>query len=154
MTRPQASMFRAAAGRLLIGFLLLLAALSLAACNRNEEGTQTSELLSSYLPEDWVAVTVDNKVQGFLKVNIDGDDVDEWLYFFHYDGQGESNGPIGGIIYDAQQNVDPNQPAAFFVPYRLLPDWREGKGQGYLGETDGHLDHVADRPAQLDQISR
>ncbi|HSN78497.1 MAG TPA: hypothetical protein VL334_25795 [Anaerolineae bacterium] len=135
MTRPQVSMLQAAAGRLLIGFLLLVAALSLAACNRNDEGTQTSELLSSYLPEDWVAVTVDNEVQGFQQVNIDGDDVDEWLYFFHYDGQGDKNGPIGGIIYDAQQDVDSQQPAAFFVPYRLLPDWREGKGQGYLGET-------------------
>ena len=91
---------------------------------------------------------VDNKAQGFQQVNIDGDDVDEWLYFFHYDGQGDKKGPIGGIIYDAQQDVDSQQPAAFFVPYRLLPDWREGKGQGYLGETS-----VAGSQARIDPNS-
>ncbi len=134
MTRPLALSFRAASGRWLLGVLLVLAALTLAACNRNQEGTQTSELLSSYLPDDWKPLTEGDNVQGFQKINIDGDDAEEWLYFFHYDSQGDKMGPIGGIIYDAQQNVDPNQPAAFFVPYRLLPDWREGKGQGYLGE--------------------
>jgi len=147
------SSFATAIRRWLPIFLLALMALLLAACNRNEDGTQTSELLSSYLPKDWVPVTVDNDVQGFQKVNIDGDEVDEWLYFFHYDGQGDKKGPIGGIIYDAQQDVDTQQPAAFFVPYRLLPDWREGKGQGYLGETtvswsQARIDpDIVDRPA-------
>ncbi|MFZ2358824.1 MAG: hypothetical protein WA040_05735 [Anaerolineae bacterium] len=132
MTEIRESSLRSAAGRWL---LLALLALLLAACNRNQDGTPTSELLSSYLPADWKPLTEGTNVKGFQKVNIDGDEADEWLYFFHYDGQGDANGPVGGIIYDAQQNVDPNQPAAFFVPYRLLPDWREGKGQGYLGET-------------------
>lgn len=132
MTETRGFSLRAAAGRWL---LLALLALLLAACNRNQEGTSTSELLSSYLPDDWKPLTEGSNVKGFQKVNIDGDQADEWLYFFHYDGQGDKNGPIGGIIYDAQQNIDPNQPAAFFVPYRLLPDWRDGKGQGYLGEV-------------------
>jgi hypothetical protein len=129
------SSFSVALHRWLPVALLAVMALVLAACNRDQDGTQTSELLSSYLPADWVAVTEGTNVQGFQKLNIDGDDADEWLYFFHYDGQGGAKGPIGGIIYDAQQDVDTQQPAAFFVPYRLLPDWREGKGQGYLGET-------------------
>jgi hypothetical protein len=121
----------------LLGFLLVLTMLALAACNRNQQGTQTAELLSSYLPDDWKQVTEGENVTGFQQVNIDGDEAVEWLYFFHYDNQndGTTLGPIGGIIYDAQQDVDIQQPAAFFVPYRLLPDWREGKGQGYLGET-------------------
>lgn len=59
----------------------------------------------------------------------------EWLYFFHYDNQPAGAGPVGGIIYDAQQTVVAEQPAAYFVPYRLLPDWRAGKGQGYLGDV-------------------
>jgi hypothetical protein len=114
---------------LLAGLLLLLAA-----C-RNQPSGQPSEILATYLPEDWVALSEGNDVKGFQEVNIDGDDDREWLYLFHYDGQGDANGPIGGIIYDAQQDVNSQQPTAFFVSYRLLPDWREGKGQGYLGET-------------------
>lgn len=153
MTHPQASSVRATSGRLLLGLLLGLMVLALAACNRNQEGTQTAELLSSYLPDDWKQVTEGENVTGFQQVNIDGDEAVEWLYFFHYDGQGDSKGPIGGIIYDAQQDVDTQQPAAFFVPYRLLPDWREGKGQGYLGETtvdwsQARIDpDIVDRPA-------
>lgn len=140
MTRARSSPFRVGAGRWLLLPLLALLALSLAACNRNEDGTQTADLLSSYLPADWLALTEgDDNVKGFQEVNVDGDKDVEWLYFYNYDNQTDGDnvkrGPIGGIIYDAQANVDPNQPAAFFVPYRLLPDWREGKGQGYLGET-------------------
>ena len=153
MRRSLPAMSQADPRRWPLGMLLVLAVLALAACNRGQEGTPTSELLSSYLPQDWVAVTEGTDVQGFQKVNIDGDEADEWLYFFHYDGQGGNKGPIGGIIYDAQQDVDTQQPAAFFVPYRLLPDWREGKGQGYLGETtvswsQARIDpDIVDRPA-------
>ncbi|MEI2689349.1 MAG: hypothetical protein V9H69_06410 [Anaerolineae bacterium] len=134
MKDPLATPFRSASRRwpslvLLAGLMLLLAA-----C-RNQSSGQPSEILATYLPKDWVALSEGNDVRGFQEVNIDGDDDPEWLYFFHYDGQGDANGPIGGIIYDAQQDVNSQQPAAFFVPYRLLPDWRDGKGQGYLGET-------------------
>ena len=123
-----------AAGRWLLGFILVLLALSLAACNRDDNTLQTEDILAEYLPQDWKQLA-DKDLQGFLRVNIDGDKPDEWLYFFHYDNQGENLGPIGGVIYDAQQQRELPQPAALFVPYRLLPDWREGKGQGYLGEV-------------------
>lgn len=123
-----------AAGRWLLGFMLVVMAFSLAACNRDDNTVQTSDILREYLPEDWKPLA-DKALQGFLRVNIDGDVPDEWLYFFHYDNQGGNNGPIGGVIYDAQQSREQPQPAALFVPYRLLPDWREDKGQGYLGET-------------------
>jgi hypothetical protein len=131
----------------------MLAILILAACGNDQGGGQPSEILAQYLPEDWKPLTAGDDVNGFQEVNIDGDEGVEWLYFFHYDGQGDKNGPIGGIIYDAQQDVDSQQPAAFFVPYRLLPDWREGKGQGYLGETtvswsQARIDpDIVDRPA-------
>ncbi len=121
-------------GRWLLAMLLLAALPLLAACGQQTSSAQPSEILAKYLPEDWTALTEGSNVKGFQEVNIDGDDDPEWLYFFHYDGQGDTPGPVGGIIYDAQQPGTAQQPAAVFVPYRLLPDWRQGKGQGYLGE--------------------
>lgn len=134
MRQTLAASLQTAAGRWLPAVLAALVALTVAACNGDETASPPPNVLSEYLPEDWKPVTEGANVQGFQRVSIDGDDDDEWLYFFHYDGQGDSNGPIGGIVYDAQQGVTTQQPAAFFVPYRLLPDWRAGKGQGYLGE--------------------
>lgn len=128
------SRLRGDSGRWLLAILLLAVLPLLAACGQQSSSAQPSEILAQYLPEDWKPLTEGNKVKGFQEVNIDGDKDPEWLYFFHYDGQDETPGPVGGIIYDAQQDVKSQQPAAFFVPYRLLPDWRPGKGQGYLGE--------------------
>lgn len=139
------------ARRGLLTVLLLAVLLTLAACGDRSSGGQPSEILSGYLPEDWKPVSGAKNVQGFQEINIDGDSDSEWLYFFHYDGQGENNGPIGGIIYDAQQDVNTQQPAAFFVPYRLLPDWREGKGQGYLGEKTVTWSPAWIDPKQTDQ---
>ena len=132
---------------------LLVVASLLSACGRRNDTPTSGEILTQYLPSDWTAV---ESAQGFQEINIDEAgpnketeeaDEPEWLYFFHYDSPSdEINGPIGGIIYDAQQGTElynpdvtipfPFQPTAFFVPYRLLPDWVEGKGQGYLGDTD------------------
>lgn len=119
----------------LLGLALLLAALGLGACNQDQTDALNADILSNSLPADWQPLSGDDTLEGFQPISIDGDADMEWLYFFRYDSsQDQSNGPIGGIIYDAQPNADVLQPAAFFVPYRLLPDWREGKGQGYLGE--------------------
>lgn len=141
-----------AAGRWLLGFVLVLLALSLAACNRDDNSLQTEDILAEYLPDDWKPLT-DNALQGFLRVNIDGDTPDEWLYLFHFDNQGDNLGPIGGVIYDAQQQRELPQPAALFVPYRLLPDWREGKGQGYLGETTVAWSQKRVNPANQDEAN-
>ena len=129
-----ASSPRVDSGRWLLAILLLAALPLLAACGQQTSSAEPAEILAKYLPSDWTALTGGSDVSGFQEVNIDGDKDSEWLYFFHYDGQQDNPGPIGGIIYDAQQDVQSQQPAAFFVPYRLLPDWRDGKGQGYLGE--------------------
>lgn len=119
-----------------VAIFLLLATLLLGACNRQPSDGLNPDILSNSLPADWKPWTDDDKLNGFQPVNIDGDADAEWLYFFRYDSaQGQANGPIGGIIYDAQPDAEILQPAAFYVPYRLLPDWREGKGQGFLGET-------------------
>jgi hypothetical protein len=134
MKEPLPSPLRRVSHRWLLAILLLAALPLLAACGQQTSSAQPSEILAKYLPEDWTALTEGSNVKGFQEVNIDGDDDPEWLYFFHYDGQGDNPGPVGGIIYDAQQDVQSQQPAALFVPYRLLPDWRDGKGQGYLGE--------------------
>ena len=133
---------------------LLVVASLLSACGRRNDTPTSGEILTQYLPLDWTAV---ESAPGFQEINIDEagpnkeaeeDGEPEWLYFFHYDNSPSdgTNGPIGGIIYDAQQGTEiynpdvtipfPFQPTAFFVPYRLLPDWVEGKGQGYLGDTD------------------
>lgn len=119
----------------LLAIVLVLMALLLGACNQQQTDGLNPDILSNSLPADWQPLTDDDTLEGFQPINIDGDADVEWAYFFRYDSsQDQSNGPIGGIVYDAQPNANDLQPAAYYVPYRLLPDWREGKGQGYLGE--------------------
>jgi len=50
--------------------------------------------------------------------------------------------PFGAVIYDTQADTlqpQPESPGPYrpsnLVPYKLLPDYYAGKGQGYLGET-------------------
>ena len=153
MTSPLRGKSKRRSGTLLWAVGLLIIAVLLSACRSRNTTPAGGEILIQYLPPEWTAV---DSAQGFQAINIDEagpnkeaeeDGESEWLYFFHYDSPSdEINGPIGGIIYDAQQGTElynpdvtipfPFQPTAFFVPYRLLPDWVEGKGQGYLGDTD------------------
>ena len=145
------------------GLLLLLGGLLLVACGGRNSSSSSGEILAQYLPSDWSYVTTSASVQGFQSITIDGDADNEWLLFFHYDSPpDQTNGPIGGIIYDVQQNSDyfdpsvaipfPFQPLAFFVPYRLLPDWVPGKGQGYLGDTNVAWE-ILKVPKALDQAN-
>ncbi|MCS6844636.1 MAG: hypothetical protein NZ528_10020 [Caldilineales bacterium] len=133
----------AAAGlRPLVLLALALALLVLAGCR--DRGTQLPIPMDDLLPTGWRVHRPEGKRQVLQPLSIDGDSEQEWLLFYHFDNvEGGANGPIGGIIYDAQQDAArydpqtvipfPYQPSAFLVPYRLLPDWRFGKGQGYLG---------------------
>lgn len=113
-------------------------------------GAQVEELplnLREVIPDDWSVLS-----EWQRQCNFDGDEDQEWLIVYRYD-QTQVNqpytkelkanrGPIGGAIFDTQNNVLPEgvgnpSPYAptFIIPYRLLPDFYEGKGQGYLGET-------------------
>lgn len=133
----------AAVGRWsLMALCLALALVLLAGCR--DRSTQLPLPLDDLLPTGWRVHKPEGKRQLLQPLSIDGDSEEEWLLFYHFDNvEGGANGPIGGIIYDAQQDsaqYDPQtvipfpyQPSAFLVPYRLLPDWRSGKGQGYLG---------------------
>ncbi|MCB0253002.1 MAG: hypothetical protein H6649_02980 [Caldilineae bacterium] len=127
--------------------VLLPAVMLLTSCGIFQQSgtTASTDFLMQTLPDDWTPMTEPANVNGFQEISIDGDEADEYLLFFYYDSQdGATNGPIGGIIYDGQDDTaiyDPDtvipmpmQPLAFFVPYRLLPDWTTGKGQGYLGD--------------------
>ena len=104
-------------------------------------GNQDANLnidLDEILPDEWTPYR-DEQIKGLIRVNIDTDYEDEWLLFYQYDF-GE-NGPVGGVIYDAQnrpRGIDsiaiPDQSPAYLVPYRLLPDYHRPKTSGYLGD--------------------
>lgn len=92
------------------------------------------------MPSTWQPLT--NQV---VECDFDQDpanDVD-WLVPYNYDPPaGKTGGPIGGVIFVRQVNRVPQSPStpspyrpASVVPYKLLPDIYEGKGQGYLGDS-------------------
>ncbi|MEZ4769056.1 MAG: hypothetical protein R2844_11620 [Caldilineales bacterium] len=139
--------------------VVLAAVMLLSSCGIfGQPGASSStDFLMQTLPDDWTPMTEPANVNGFQTVSIDDDVADEYLLFFYYDSQvGSTNGPIGGIIYDGQDDTaiyDPDtvipmpmQPLAFFVPYRLLPDWTTGKGQGYLGDASVNWEVTPEDP--------
>ncbi len=90
--------------------------------------------------------------EGLKNVDIDGDDVAEWLFIYYNQGD---TGHIGGVIYDAQNRpqVDnsvaiPQQTSAYLIPYPLMPDYSPGKNQGYLGDDDIQIQGVYTDPAR------
>ena len=103
--------------------------------------------LNEIMPDEWVPYR-DDQIKGLQQVNIDTDSEDEWLLLYQYDF-GE-NGPIGGVIYDAQNRprgndsiAIPDQSPAYLVPYRLLPDYHLPKTNGYLGDDKVEIKQVA-----------
>jgi hypothetical protein len=103
------------------------------------------------IPAEW-AVQYDKQIQ----CNFDDDPELEWLIVYRYDQTAVQapyrkeptlvgRGPIGAAIFDTQNPQLPQlgddqgnpspYPPTLVIPYRLLPDFYEGKGQGYLGET-------------------
>jgi hypothetical protein len=102
--------------------------------------------LQNVIPSSWVPLPGQPAICDY-----DRDGENEWLILFRYDttkvkalDQSDvQRGPIGGVIYDAQVNVVPQEPGnrspyrpALIIPYMLLPDFYPGKGQGYLGESN------------------
>ena len=113
---------------------------------RNEEVDLPLDL-RNVIPADW-----DTLPEWQRQCDFDGDGENEWLIVYKYDqtkvpqpypeATDVNRGPIGAAIFDTQNNVLPEavgnpSPYAptFVIPYRLLPDFYQGKGQGYLGES-------------------
>jgi hypothetical protein len=113
---------------------------------KNSQETQTTlpASVQRLVPPSWTVIT--NQACDF-----DGDGQDEWLVVYSYDSvdvhpAGQSSDtkvtvhPIGGAIYDAtlESPAEPDTSqyqVTSITPYRLLPDFAIGKGQGYLGES-------------------
>ena len=103
--------------------------------------------LKELIPATWTVLP-----DQFRQCDFDGDNQPEWLVLYRYDqttptaasqaSKSVSRGAIGGVIYDTQanqipqnqSNPSPYRPGSLY-PYRLLPDFFPGKGQGFLGET-------------------
>lgn len=104
--------------------------------------------VQSVVPPGW---TVQSEPQ--LQCDFDNDNLREWLIVYRYnsttlpvplarEGTTLTSSPFGGVIYDTQADTlepRPGSPGPYrasnLVPYKLLPDFYPGKGQGYLGET-------------------
>lgn len=123
-----------------LGILLFIAVIFVLVAKRDqlflrgEKETQLIIDLQKVKPETWKPIYE----KGLLEVNVDGDDVTEWLFL--YRNQGDT-GQIGGIIYDAQNRPKdetslalPQQTSAYLIPYPLMPDYPPTKNQGYLAD--------------------
>ncbi len=104
--------------------------------------------LQTVIPPGW-SVQAEPQVQ----CDFDGDGEQETLLIYTYDATTVPEplaaeptnltfAPFGGVIYDTQAGSlkpQPDNPGPYrtsnLVPYKLLPDYYAGKGQGYLGET-------------------
>jgi len=137
------------ARRWVTGFVLCLALLS-ASCAALQRSESAALPLTEVLPAAW------SPLRDVEEVNIDGDAAPEYLLFFTYDtttaaalprtlfsmGSAASSGPIGAVIYDGQVvtgttptvQVSPDRPTTAFVPYAILPSYRDGAGLGYVAE--------------------
>jgi hypothetical protein len=109
--------------------------------------------LKQVIPTNWTPVRIEEG-----DWDTDGDN--EWLLLYRYDAP-HGRGPIGGVIYDAQVDLQaqhgglrlPTRPA-FLIPYPLLPS--SASGAGYLGEKTVEVrgysisqDHIVDELAVL-----
>ncbi len=155
-------------GILLIVFFILLILLVVWLLSRgnglNLFGTQQGQIpieLKNIVPNNWVLLEQQSEPCSF-----DDDPDNEWLLLYRYDQTAVPNvyaggdsqvgySVIGGVIYDAQVNRAPQEMSnaspyrpALLVPYKLLPDYYTGKGQGYLGENDAKFHKYA--PIQED----
>lgn len=130
--------------------LLLCFPLLTTSCAALQRSESAALPLAEALPAAWTAL------RDVEAVNIDGDAAPEYLLFFTYDttataapsrslfslSSAAPRGPIGAVIYDGQVvtgttptvPVSPDRPTTAFVPYALLPSYRDGAGLGYVAE--------------------
>ena len=121
--------------------------LLLAGCFGAAEAPPEPNLLDT-LPADWMPVDNDGT---WKEINIDSDKTQvEFLLFYTYNNQDPStnSGPTGAVIYDLQNNSEfvpaanvlamPYQPSGSYIPYRALPNYWEGSGDGFIAPTGKH----------------
>ena len=134
---------------IIIGVVLLIAAVFYFFFWRDKQAEEEAQnslppSVQRLIPPSW-------DVSSDQTCDFDGDGQDEWLVVYHYDsvnvhpsGQPAETtvavSPIGGAIYDAKLEAPAQTGTSQFqittiTPYRLLPDYAIGKGQGYLGES-------------------
>jgi hypothetical protein len=113
-----------------------------------ERKSDTPVELQRLIPARWEVIPGST-----ITCSFDADAEMEWLIIYRYDGTtvqddlDPRSSPIersliGGVIFDAQPalvheadgSMSPYRPTVL-VPYKLLPDYYAGKGQGYLGES-------------------
>jgi hypothetical protein len=134
---------------IIIGVILLILLVLYLVFGPGRKGSQEAETalpasVQRLVPPSWNVISDQ-------ACDFDGDGQDEWLVVYHYDsvsvhpsGQPAETtvavSPIGGAIYDAKleapaQTGTSQYQITTITPYRLLPDYAIGKGQGYLGES-------------------
>lgn len=104
--------------------------------------------LARVIPDTWRVEPAAGR-----QCNFDDDEDVEWLVTFRYDQTSLPTaskqvrgtieiGPWGATIFDLRPDALPEQPnnpgpyrPAEVYPYKLLPDFYAGKGQGYIGES-------------------
>ena len=142
--------------RLLIAFLGILFAVAIfyfgfmnreVSPFRQQDQPQLNVNLQEIKPAKWQPIDKDK----LRRVNIDGDEEDEWLLFYK---DGYSTGQIGAVIYDAQNTPRdigvpiPQQAPVYLVPYHLMPGYRFFKNVGYLGDDGIDAEAVVLSPDQ------
>ena len=133
----------------LLVLLTLLGAVSfLSGCNRQTDDSYppAPDLLDT-LPADRVVIPYTDDT--WLQVNIDDDAQVEYLLFYTYSNQTPDtlSGPVGASIFDLQNNDKlvprtrfismPFQPSGSYVPYRILPNYWQGSGTGFIAPSGG-----------------
>jgi len=118
--------------------------------------------LQEIKPPAWKAV---DEKKGLLEINLDDDKTAEWLFL--YRNTADTN-QIGAVIYDAQNQplgdasiAISQQSPAFLIPYALMPNYKPGETQGYLGDdavlyqgvfVDTHKKETNDKILQGDRL--
>jgi hypothetical protein len=135
----------------LVGIIILLlySFLSRRLGGANAPSPTTVEVnLQDLIPDSWVI----QSGMGPTECDFDGDGANEQLAVYRYNrySQDQVGGQLGAVIFDSQVNSATPGPGAqspyrptLLVPYLLLPDFFNNKGQGYLGEETAMVYAIA-----------
>lgn len=124
--------------------LVVVAAMLVSGCGVLRPDEPLNVDLRAAIPSYW------RPIDNLREVNIDGDADVEYILFYHYDdgsardSGNRVNGPVGAVIFDLQIDSGnvlgpepkelvpiPNQPSAFYVPHRILPNYWPATGNRF-----------------------